>query len=112
MARAQPTPARPSAANIGPGNRPRSYKPPASEREITQYTAYTVPGTQPGEDPILYWTALGSALKQFKPPAADAGELKLLARGGIAPGHSPANDPRLGPGLLAGLRAAVALGPQ
>ena len=89
-----------------------AYQPPAPEREITQYTAYTVPGTQPGEDPIVYWTALGAALKQFKPPAADAPELKLLARVGIGPGRSPANDPKLGPGLLAGLRAAVALGPQ
>lgn len=89
-----------------------SYAPPAPETAITRYTPYTVPGTQAGEDPLVYWTALGAALKQFKPPAADAPELKQLKRYGIGPGLSPANDDKLGPGVLAGLRAAVKAGPE
>jgi hypothetical protein len=89
-----------------------AYTPPAPETSITQYTPYTVPGTQAGEDPLVYWTALGAALKQFKPPKADATELKLLRRFGIGPGLSPANDSKLGPGVLAGLRAAVKAGPE
>jgi hypothetical protein len=44
-----------------------NYQPPAPEKEVTTPTEYKVPGTQAGEDPMLYWTALGAALKQFKP---------------------------------------------
>ncbi len=87
------------------------YQPPAPEKEITTPTEYHVPGTQAGEDPLNYWTALGVALKQFKPPAADDAELELLKTVGIGPGRFPVSDPKLGPGTLAGLRAAVAAGP-
>ncbi len=89
-----------------------AYEPPPPSTRVTEYTAYHVPGTQPGEDPLVYWTALGGALKQFRAPHADAGELAALRRLGIGPGRSPANDPRLGPGALAGLRAAVAVGAE
>lgn len=89
-----------------------SYEPPAPEVAVTQYTSYNVPGKQAGEDPLVFWTALGAALRQFKPPKADATELKLLKRFGIGPGLSPANDDKLGPGVLAGLRAAVKAGPE
>ena len=88
-----------------------NYKPPAPEVEITQPTAYSVPGTRWGEDPLAYWTALGAALQQFKPPTADAPELQLLKTVGIGPGLSPANNTTLGPGTVAGLRAAVLAGP-
>jgi hypothetical protein len=66
---------------------------------------------QAGEDPMLYWAALGAALKQFKPPAADQPELELRKSVGIGPGKFPANNAKLSPGTLAGLRAAVAAGP-
>ena len=88
-----------------------NYQPPAPETEIHTPTEYHVPGTQTGEDALAYWTALGAALKQFKPPAADSTELALLKTVGIGPGKSPANNSKLGPGTLAGLRAAVAAGP-
>ena len=88
-----------------------NYTPPAPETEITTPTEYHVPGTQAGEDRLTYWTALGAALKQFKPPAADNPELELLKGVGIGPGKVPANNPKLGPGTIAGLRAAVAAGP-
>ena len=88
-----------------------NYRPPAPETEVTTPIETKVPGTQPGEEPLTYWTALGAALKQFKPPAADAPELEALKGVGIGAGKSPANNPKLGPGTLAGLRAAVAAGP-
>ena len=88
-----------------------SYTPPVADEEVTKPIETKVPGTQPGEEPLTYWTALGAAMKQFKPPAADAPELALLKSVGIGPGKSPANDPRLSAGTLAGLRAAVTAGP-
>lgn len=87
------------------------YQPPAPEKEITTPTEYHVPGTQSGEDPLNYWTALGVALKQFKPPAADMPELELLKTVGVGPGRFPVGNAKLGAGTLAGLRAAVAAGP-
>jgi hypothetical protein len=88
-----------------------NYEPPKPEREVTTPTEYRVPGTAAGEEPLTYWNALGAALRQFKPPAADRPELELLATVGIGPGKFPANDERLGAGTIAGLRTAVAAGP-
>lgn len=88
-----------------------NYQPPAPEKEVTTPTEYTVPGTQAGEEPLLYWQALGAALKQFTPPAADRPELELLKTVGIGPGKFPAKKAKLSEGTLAGLRAAVAAGP-
>ena len=84
-----------------------NYKPPTPEREVTKPIETKVPGTQPGEEPLTYWTALGAALSQFKPPAADKPELELLKTVGIGPGKFPANNARLSAGTLAGLRAAA-----
>ena len=66
-----------------------NYQPPAPEKEITTPSEYHVPGTQAGEEPNTYWTALGAALKQFKPPAADQPELELLKTVGVGPGQVP-----------------------
>jgi len=87
------------------------YTPPAPEKVVTTPIETHVPGTVAGEEPLVYWTALGAAMKQFKPPTADAPELELLKTEDIGPGKSPANDSKLGPGTLAGLRAAVTAGP-
>ena len=84
-----------------------SYEPPAPEVETRLPTAYHAPGTQANEDPLFFWTAVGAALKQFPPPAADAEELAALAEYGIGPAMSPAGDPNLGLGALDGLREAV-----
>lgn len=70
-----------------------------------------MPGTQAGEEPLSYWNALGAALKQFKPPAADQPEVALLKTVGIGPGKFPVNNAKLSAGTIAGLRAAVAAGP-
>ena len=88
-----------------------NYQPPAPEKEVTTPTEYKVPGTQAGEEPLTYWNALGAALKQFKPPAADQPELELLKTVGIGPGKFPVNNAKLSAGTIAGLRAAVAAGP-
>ncbi len=88
-----------------------NYKSPAPEKEVTTPTEYKVPGTQAGEEPNAYWNALGAALKQFKPPAADKPELELMKTVGIGPGKFPVNNAKLSPGTVAGLRAAVAAGP-
>ena len=88
-----------------------NYQPPVPEKEVTVPTEYKVPGTQPGEEPLTYWNALGAALKQFKPPAADRPELARLKSVGIGPDTFPANNERLSAGTIAGLRAAVAAGP-
>jgi len=84
-----------------------SYEPPTPEVENPVPRSYHAPGTQANEDPLFFWTALGAALKQFEPPAADAEELATLATYGIGPGLSPASDPELGAGALDGLREAV-----
>ena len=89
-----------------------NYKPPAPETEVTVPTEYKVPGTQAGEEPLTYWNALGAALKQFRPPSADRTELERLESVGIGPGRFPANDESLSAGTIAGLRAAVAVGPR
>ncbi len=87
-----------------------SYEPPPPEVENRVPRSYHAPGTQTNEDPLGFWTALGAALKQFQPPAADAEELAALAAYGIGPGISPASDPELGAGALDGLREAVRQG--
>ena len=88
-----------------------NYVPPAPEKEVSKPIETKVPGTQAGEEPLTYWTALGAALKQFKPPAEDQPELELLKTVGIGKLKFPANNSRLSAGTLAGLRAAVAAGP-
>ena len=88
-----------------------NYKPPAPETEITKPTVATIPGTQAGEDPLAYWDALGAALDEFTPPAADQPLLEQLAAVDIGPGKYPSKDRHLSAGTLAGLRAAVAAGP-
>ncbi len=66
-----------------------SYEPPAPEKDVTVPIETKVPGSQPGEEPLTYWTALGAAMKQFKPPAEDAPELELLKSVGIGAGQVP-----------------------
>ena len=85
-----------------------SYKPPTSEEKTTT-TCGKVPGAQPGENPLLYWKALGKALKQFPPPAADEPILKELATVQIGPGLHPTKA-NVSAATLQGLREAVAVG--
>jgi hypothetical protein len=88
-----------------------NYQPPAPKTVITTPTAATIPGTQPGEDPLDYWDALGNRLERFPPPAADQPLLKQLRTVGIGPGLHPSTNKHLSQGTLVGLRAAVPAGP-
>jgi hypothetical protein len=86
-----------------------AYKPAPPTTLITSPWPYTIPGAA-GVFPLSYWAALGRALKQFPPPAADKPLLEQLAKLNIGAGLSPttANSSE---GTLAGLIEAVSLGP-
>lgn len=71
----------------------------------------TIPGTQPGQDPLAFYTALGRALLRFKPPAADKPVLAQLQAIGVGPGMNPATDSKLSAATLRGMRDAVTTGP-
>lgn len=88
-----------------------NYQPPAPKQEVTEPTIATIPGTAEGENPMRYWKALGRALVQFPPPAADDPILEELASVNIGPGKDPTrtNDSKA---TIAGLRAAVQFGPS
>lgn len=89
-----------------------SYTPPPPKTAITTPTTATIPGTQPGEDPLDYWDALGDQLKRFPPPPADKPLLKELRTVGIGPGLHPSTNKHLSQSTLDGLRAAVKAGPK
>ncbi len=86
------------------------YKPPPPATLITSPWPYTIPGAA-GVFPLLYWAALGRALKQFPPPAADKPLLEQLATIDIGPGLSPTTA-NISEGTLVGLIEAVSLGPD
>jgi hypothetical protein len=87
-----------------------SYRPPRPKHVRRKSTKYAIPGTQPGQDPLAFFDALGDQLKRFPPPSADRPLLTQLTAVGIGPGLHPSNDPRLDAATLAGLRASVAAG--
>ena len=87
------------------------YKPPRPTKIISKSTPATIPGTQAGEDPLAFYTALGKEMLKFPPPAADRPLLSQLKKVGIGPGLSPAHA-RLSAGTLRGLRDAVTQGPS
>lgn len=92
--------------------RPYAYTPPKPKRiDRTRNDAH-IPGTGPGEDPAIFWDALGDQLAQFPPPAADRPILARLAKLGIGPGRHPTKDGPLSPGQLQALRDAVTQGPN
>ena len=78
---------------------------------ITRSTQPTIPGTQPGEDQLAFYTALGQEMRKFPAPAADRPLLAKLKPLGIGPGLSPTSS-HLSPDTLRGLRDAVTHGPN
>lgn len=88
------------------------YVPPRPKHVVKTPTQYTIPGTQPGQDPLAFFDALGKQLKRFRPPAAERPLLHELASVGIGPGKRPSGDPHLDAATVAGLRASVAAGAQ
>lgn len=86
------------------------YTPPTPRHVNRHSIKYTVPGTQPGQDPLAFFSALGDALKRFPPPAADRPLLTRLAGVGIGPGKHPGSSPALSAATRQGLHDAVAAG--
>lgn len=87
------------------------YKPPPPKKTITKSIVATIPGTQPGQDPLAFYTALGKEMLKFPAPAADQPLLRQLKAVGIGPGLNPANA-HLSADTLRGLRDAVTRGPN
>jgi hypothetical protein len=88
-----------------------AYKPPRPKKIVTKTTETTIPGTQPGEDPLAFYAALGKEMLKFPAPAADRPLLAQFKTVGIGPGLNPANA-HLSADMLSGLRAAVTQGPN
>jgi hypothetical protein len=91
-------------------SRGSSYQPKPPKSADTTVNPATIPGTQPDDDPLGFFDALGAALRLFKPPAADQPLLSRLATVGIGVGKTPSRNNQLSAGTLAGLRDAVAAG--
>ena len=86
------------------------YKPPAPRKIVTRVTEATIPGTQPGQDPLNFFRALDKEMAKFPPPAADKPLLERLKRIGIGAGLSP-DTAGLSADTLRGMRDAVTQGP-
>ncbi len=87
------------------------YQPPRPKKIITKSTVATIPGTQPGQDPLAFYAALGTEMLKFPAPAADQPLLAQLRAVGIGSGLSPANA-YLSADTLRGLRDAITHGPN
>ena len=83
-----------------------AYKPARPRKIITKSTDATIPGTQPGQDPLAFYAALGKEMPKFPAPAADRPLLAQLKTVGIGPGLDPAKA-HLSTDTLRGLRDAV-----
>ena len=88
-----------------------AYKPARPRKIITKSTDATIPGTQPGQDPLAFYAALGKEMPKFPAPAADRPLLAQLKTVGIGPGLDPAKA-HLSTDTLRGLRDAVSQGPS
>ena len=87
------------------------YKPRPPRKIITKSTEATIPGTQPGEDPLAFYAALGQEMLKFPAPPADRPLLEQLKAVGVGPGLSPTKA-HLSADTLRGLRDAVTQGPN
>jgi hypothetical protein len=80
-------------------------RPAAHKRSITA----TIPGTQPGEEPLDFYAALNREMAKFPPPAADQPLLGQLKAIGVGPGLKLASA-HLSADTLQGMRDAVTQG--
>lgn len=88
--------------------RPTAYRPRPPRRPDATLNPATIPGTQPGEDPLAFFDALNVQLRRFAPPAADAPVLETIGTLGIGPGRPMVSSRReLSDAQKAGLAAAV-----
>jgi hypothetical protein len=88
-----------------------NYKPKPPNHPKRTLTFATIPGTQPGQDPLAFYAALGRELTHFAPPSVDRPLLQQLKAIGIGPGLNPATDSHLSAETLRGMRDAVTNGP-
>ena len=87
------------------------WRPGAPKKRISNAPATTIPGTQPGEDPMQFFVTLDKEMKQFPPPARDKPLLAKLRPYGIGAGLDPLKA-GLSAAALEGLRDAVTKGPS
>ena len=90
---------------------PYAYTPPKPKKPDRKVNQAHVPGTGTGEDPAIFFDALGKQLKRFPPPKADAPMLAKLRTLGIGPGLHPVASGKLSDAKLQALRDAVTQGP-
>lgn len=88
----------------------RGQKPKAPKYGKQTGITTTIPGTQPGENPLAFYAALGREMLKFPAPAADQPLLRQLKTVGVGPGLNPAKA-GLSADTLRGLRDAVTQGP-
>jgi len=92
--------------------RPYAYTPPKPAVPDRVKTTQTMPGTEPGEDPLTFFDGLNAQLAAFPPPKRDAAVLATIAELGIGAGRPPVStSTTLGDAQKAGLAAAVTGGP-
>ncbi len=72
----------------------------------------TIPGTQPEENPLDFYAALGEEMLKFPPLAADRPLLSRLRAIDVGPGLNPEHDPNLSAATLQGMSAAITQGPS
>ena len=60
-------------------------QPRRPKKIIKKSTDATIPGTQPGEDPLAFYAALGKEMLKFPAPAADRALLAQLREVGVGP---------------------------
>jgi hypothetical protein len=89
----------------------KSYVPVLPKNPDTTVNTATVPGTQPGDNPLDFFDSLNAQLGKFPPIDADQPVLDQLAAVGISPGGTPVRANRkLTSATLAGLSDSVAAG--
>ncbi len=92
--------------------RPYSYRRPQPAKvDRTTNEAY-VPGTRPGQNPAVFFDALGNQLKRFPARKIDAPVLRRLRALGIGPGRKPLADGELSDAQIQAMADAVTQGPD
>lgn len=87
------------------------YRPKPPKKPDTTINNATIPGTQPGDDPLAFFDALNVSMGQFRPTAEDQPLISQLAAVGIVPGGKPVTkNKKLSDATRAGLSDAVTAG--
>lgn len=89
----------------------KRYTPKRPSHPVRIVRFATIPGTQPGQDPLAFYAALGRELKLFGSEPGDGQLLAQLRAIDVGPGLNPATDPNLSAETLQGMRDGVTQGP-